>query len=119
MQRMAIVFVALFLCIAVAPSFAQTVQHGEFKLTIESEGWTLHQGEGTRTFQYIVTFDRPYESAPTMTYGVTGLDAGIEKNIRYTVKVEKVTITGFVIRITTWADSRIYGIYGNWLAFGK
>ncbi len=115
---MTLVLVSL-LCLATFPAQAQYMEHGQFDLSAQTEGWTLHQGEGTRYYQLIITFDKPFESAPTVTYGITGFDASTEKNLRLNVKVEKVTITGFVIRISTWQDSKVFSVSGNWLAIGK
>jgi hypothetical protein len=119
MRRILAVALALLLYAVAIPAVAQNVQHGEFKFSSESEGWTLHQGEGPRTFQYIVTFDRPYESAPIVSCSMTGFDAATDKNVRVNIKVEKVTITGFVVRVTTWADTKLFSVAGEWLALGK
>jgi len=98
---------------------AQTVQHGSFTAGPETEGWTLNDGTGQRSVQIMVLFDKPFESAPTVTLGITGFDISNEKGVRLTVKVEKVTIAGFVIRVSTWADSKIFGVNGDWFAIGK
>ena len=99
--------------------FAQTIAHGQFSAGSVTEGWTLSDGTGVRSAQIMVLFDKPFESAPTVTLGVTGFDISNEKGIRMTVKVENVSIAGFVIRVTTWADSRISSVSGDWFAIGK
>ncbi len=98
---------------------AQSMAHGQFTAGAETEGWNLNEGNGVRSVQIMVLFDKPFESAPTVTLGVTGFDISNEKGVRLTVKVEKVTIAGFVIRVTTWADSKIFSVNGDWFAFGK
>lgn len=99
--------------------FAQSIAHGQFTAGPETEGWNLTEGTGQRSVQIMVLFDKPFESAPTVTLGVTGFDISNEKGVRLSVKVEKVTIAGFVIRVTTWADSKIFSVSGDWFAFGK
>ncbi len=99
--------------------FAQNVAHGSFTAGPETEGWTLSDGNGQRSVQIMVLFDKPFESAPTVTLGITGFDISNEKGVRLSVKVEKVTIAGFVIRVTTWADSKIFSVNGDWFAIGK
>ncbi len=99
--------------------FSQSIAHGQFTAGPETEGWNLNDGTGQRSVQIMVLFDKPFESAPTVTLGITGFDISNEKGVRLSVKVEKVTIAGFVIRVTTWADSKIFSVSGDWFAFGK
>ncbi len=99
--------------------FAQNVAHGSFTAGPETEGWNLGDGNGQRSVQIMVLFDKPFESAPIVTLGITGFDISNEKGVRLSVKVEKVTIAGFVIRVTTWADSKIFSVNGDWFAIGK
>jgi hypothetical protein len=106
--------------LAVSPSlFAQSFEHGQFQVGPTTEGWNLNDGNGQRSVAIMVLFDKPFESAPTVTLGVTGFDISNQYGVRLSVKVEKVTIAGFVIRVTTWADSRIFSVNGDWFAYGK
>ncbi len=119
MRNVMVAILFSVLCLTGVQAHAQYMEHGQFDVGVQTEGWTLHQGDGTRYYQLIVTFDKPFESAPTVNYGVTGFDAATEKGLRLSVRVEKVTITGFVVKISTWQDSRVFSVSGNWLAIGK
>lgn len=99
--------------------FAQSFAHGQFTAGPETEGWNLSEGTGQRSVQIMVLFDKPFESAPTVTLGITGFDISNQNGVRLSVKVEKVTIAGFVIRVSTWSDSKIFSVTGDWFAFGK
>jgi len=48
---------------------------------------------------------------------VTQLDADKGVNTRYNVEVLSVSRDGFTVKIRTWADSKIFGISGYWLAY--
>jgi hypothetical protein len=109
----------IFLMLMVSSAYPQGFQKGEFNVNSQTEGWTLKDGSGSRTYQLIVVFDKPFESAPTVIVNLTGLDATTEKGLRISLKVEKVTTTMFVLKISTWQDSQINGVEGTWLALTK
>jgi hypothetical protein len=119
-MRSRIIALIAIAVLAGGPSLvAQTFAHGQFTAGPQTEGWNLNEGTGVRSVQIMVLFDKPFESAPTVTLGVTGFDISNQNGVRLTVKVEKVTIAGFVIRVSTWADSKIFSVNGDWFAFGK
>ena len=119
MKLRMITMVSVLMLAGCTALFAQSVAHGQFTAGPETEGLTLSDGNGQRSVQIMVLFDKPFESAPTVTLGITGFDISNEKGVRLSVKVEKVTIEGFVIRVTTWADSKIFSVNGDWFAIGK
>ncbi|XP_078323716.1 uncharacterized protein LOC111126552 isoform X1 [Crassostrea virginica] len=66
-----------------------------------------------------VTFQSPFEQAPTVTFGFYLLDNGWGKNLRVNTDVSGVTTTGFQISINTWKDTTLYGAGIRWMACGK
>ncbi|XP_078321793.1 uncharacterized protein LOC111110771 [Crassostrea virginica] len=66
-----------------------------------------------------VTFQSPFEQAPTVTYGLDLLDNAWDKNLRVDTTVSGVTTTGFHISINPWADTILYGARIRWMACGK
>jgi hypothetical protein len=40
-------------------------------------------------------------------------------NQRIVVKPINITLTGFDLEFTTWADSQVYSVWSNWTAFGN
>lgn len=109
----------VLLLLFVTPAIPQGFQKGEFNVNSQTEGWTLRDGNGSRTYQLIIVFDKPFESAPTVIVNLTGLDAMTDKGLRISLKIEKVTTTMFVLKISTWQDSQINGVEGTWLALSK
>ena len=117
--------VLFFLTIALAvglisTSFAQTkVLSGYWGASKTTQGYTLAENSGDRSVTITVNFLDPFENKPDVTLGVTLLDATSEKNVRYKVEALSVSRDAMTIKISTWADTKIYGISGYWLAHGE
>ncbi len=118
-MRNVALFVAVALVLVSALSFGQTIQKGDFTADQNSEGWTLGTGNGVRTHIVFVRFDKPFDSVPEVLVSLTGTDASVGKDgtVRVSVKTEKVNREGLVIKVQTWADSRVGAVYGSWIAF--
>jgi hypothetical protein len=118
MKRVALL-VALALIALSTIAFGQMIQKGDFAADINSEGWTLGGGNGVRTHIIFVTFEKPFEAVPQVLVSLTGTDASVGKDgtVRVSLKTEKVSREGFVIKVQTWADSRVGAVYGSWIAF--
>ncbi|NPV11531.1 MAG: hypothetical protein HPY57_07055 [Ignavibacteria bacterium] len=48
--------------------------------------------------------------------GVNQIDADKTTNLRYKVEATTVSRDGFALKITTWGDTKIFGIGGFWIA---
>jgi len=81
--------------------------------------YTLHENEGERSVTISVSFLNPFDTKPDVILSVNHVDAEAKANLRYTVTALTVTRDGFTIKIKTWADSKIFGITGYWLAHGE
>jgi outer membrane protein OmpA-like peptidoglycan-associated protein len=92
------VLAILFFSLTFIPS-AQEMQSGQWRIT-----------------QKEVRFAKPFQSMPDVSVTVTFLDADKNQNIRYDVKAISVSRDGFVIRIKTWNDTKIFGMGGYWFA---
>ena len=66
-----------------------------------------------------VTFQSPFEQAPTVTFGFYLLDNNWDRNLRVNTDVSGVTTTGFQISINPWGDTVLYGTRIRWMACGK
>jgi len=101
---------------AVAISQTQ-VQSGTWSANSNAtQNFTLHENEGVRSVIISVPFLKPFETKPDVILSVNHMDAESKTNVRYTVKSVTVTRDGFTIQISTWAETRIYGIAGYWMA---
>ena len=119
MRRNSLFVVALLLCSAFA--FGQTLQKGDFVSSVNSEGWTLASGTGERSFIEFVTFDKAFDSAPSVIATLTGYDAtaGKDETVKLQLTVDKITKSGCVIKIKTWGYCKVGAVWGSWLAFTK
>ena len=104
----------------IGSSFAQTkVLSGYWSVSKNTQGYTLAENSGDRSVTITVNFLDPFENKPDVTLGVTLLDATSDKNVRYKVEALSVSRDAMTIKISTWADTKIYGISGYWMAHGE
>jgi hypothetical protein len=107
------VFLLGFFTIASAQS---QVLSGKFSGNTQSSGYTLDKGTGERSYSIEVNFLKPFETRPNVILAVSMVDGEKASNLRYNAEAISVSRDGFTIKVTTWSDSKIYGISGFWLA---
>ena len=114
-------FSSILLVTLSAIALGQTIQKGDFSADTSSEGWSLGSGNGPRTHIVFVTFEKPFETVPTVMVTLTGYDASVAKDgaVRLTLKTEKVSREGFVIKVQTWADCHVGAVNGSWMAWAS
>ncbi len=101
-------------------AFAQTqVQSGTWSASESTEGYTLSTNQGSRNMLVTVEFPEPFDTKPDVIVGVTLLDATSEKNVRFKVEAMSVSRDAMTVRISTWADTKIFGVSGFWMAHAK
>ena len=118
MKSTAILLLMLVIA-SVAPAQKLTFQKGTFSSNYASDDWILNKGDGPRACKLFIQFDTPFTSAPTVIVNLTGVDAPTEHGLRVSLKVDKVSVSGFVLKIETWEDSRLNGVEGTWFAISK
>ncbi len=107
----------LVLFFATSMVFAQSeVQSGAFTASSNTDGYTLDKNTGNRSFNIEVNFKKSFTTKPKVVLSVNNLDADTKTNIRYSVEAISVSRDNFTVKITTWGDTKIYGISGFWLA---
>ncbi len=119
MRHKSLFVVGLLLCATFA--FGQTIQKGDFVSSVSNDGWTLATGTGERSYIEFVTFDKAFDSAPTVMASLTGYDATVGKDgtAKLQLIVDKITKSGCVIKIKTWGDCQVGAVWGSWIAFTK
>ena len=78
--------------------------------------YTLHENQGARSVIISVPFLKPFDTKPDVILTVNHMDAESKTNVRYTVTAVTVTRDGFTIQLSTWENTKIYGMNGYWLA---
>ncbi len=103
--------------------FAQTastspfqLESGNFYFNSSLEGFTLNQNSGERSVSIEVTFPKPFDKKPKVILSVFMLDADTKTQTRYKIEPYSVSRDGFMIKATTWGDTKINGIGGSWVA---
>lgn len=113
-------FLFLFLLAwTTASSSAQQMQSGPYRFDATMKDYSLDKGNGDRMVQIEITFTKPFDVKPEVIVSVNTLDADKGSNARFEVKTLGVSRDGFTVQVRTWADSKIHGIGGSWLAFSN
>lgn len=110
-------FVVLFLGLLTSTFSQPKFVTGKYTANTNNTGFTLDKNTGPRTYLLEVNFLNPFESRPEVIVNVSTLDADKATNVRYNVEATAISRDGFTIKITTWDDSKVFGIGGNWIAY--
>ena len=114
-----VIFIVLFVGSLSAASAQGQIMSGKYNANTNSSGYTLDKGSGDRTYTVEVSYPTGFDKKPTVVANVSTIDAEKTTNVRYSVEVTAVSRDGFIIKITTWGDSKIYGIGGSWIAYSE
>jgi len=85
------------------------------------EDWSLLEPAGglRRSVRRPVVFERKFSALPLVHVGVVGIDASKDDNLRLSVRAESITENGFVLRVETWLNTKIWSVEVSWLAIGS
>ncbi len=111
------IFVVFLLGLSTSTFSQSKFVTGKYAANTNNSGFTLDKNTGPRTFSLEVNFLNPFESRPEVIVTVSSLDADKATNVRYNVEATAVSRDGFTIKITTWDDSKVFGVGGNWIAY--
>lgn len=79
--------------------------------------YTLSSGSGVRVYDSYVLFKQPFTVTPEISVSIHSLDMDRSHNDRIYCSVKDVTPYGFTLRAETWADSLIYAVGMDWIAY--
>jgi hypothetical protein len=120
MKKLSVLYFVFFFILGSSIVFSQTlIQSGKFSANSSTANYTLDKNSGDRSITIDVTFDKPFDKKPSVVLSVTSLDMDTKSNSRYSIEASSVSRDGFTIKISTWSESKIYGISGSWLAFSN
>jgi H-type lectin domain len=119
MKKILLVTILFVMGLAFAASAQTKVESGTWSASTSTPGYTLAENKGDRSVTISVNFLDPFENKPDVTLSVTLLDATSDKNVRYKVETLSVSRDAMTIKISTWADTKILGIQGYWMAHGE
>lgn len=78
--------------------------------------WT---GNGPREIDAVVEFQAGFRRDPVVQASIAAFDVGNAANARVDVNVVSVTRENFIVRVTTWADTKLATIHVGWTAIGR
>ena len=113
------IFIVLFVGSLSVISAQGQIMSGKYAANVNSSGYTLDKGSGDRTYTVEISYPTGFEKKPTVVAMVSTVDAEKSTNLRYSVEVTAVSRDGFIVKITTWGDCKIYGIGGSWIAYSE
>ena len=111
--------ICILLAFASSISFAQHLQSGTYRFDATMKDYSLDKGNGDRMVQLEITFTKPFDVKPEVIVSVNTLDADKGSNARFEVKTLGISRDGFTVQVRTWADSKIHGIGGSWIAYSN
>jgi hypothetical protein len=77
----------------------------------------FRDGEGERHFEYAVKFEQPFEEVPQILVALNHLDVESHTALRLSVTAEKISASGFTLRYSTWANTQVFSVGAQWIAF--
>jgi len=92
---------------------------GKYTVNYNNSGYTLDKNTGERSYTMEVNFLNPFEKRPEVVVTISLLDADKGTNVRYNVETTGVSRDGFTLKISTWGDSKIFGLGGTWIAYSE
>jgi len=90
---------------------------GSFSFNSSVAGYTLDKNTGDRSTSIEVTFDKPFDKKPKVILTTTLIDADSKSNLRYSIEAVSFSRDGFMIKVNTWGDTKIFQLGGSWIAY--
>ena len=120
MKKISLIIILSFYVAFSSSLSAQTnAQSSSWSFNQSLPSYSLDNTNGERSMTLDVDFEIPFEKIPQVFLSVTQIDADKESNLRYNVEAISISRDGFTIKVSTWADSKIFSISGFWIALGE
>ncbi|MFH1198232.1 MAG: H-type lectin domain-containing protein [bacterium] len=119
MKKLSFLFAVLFFVFAVSNYAQPVIKSGRYAADYNVSGYGLHINDGVRSFEIEVVFDEAFSVRPEVLLNVDLVDVEKSGNTRYKLEVKSLNKEGFIIKITAWADTKVNGLAGSWLAYTK
>jgi len=91
---------------------------------VNSEDWNLSaipvgELDVPRTYNTDIFFPEPFNTVPVVQVALVGFDLDQRDSARLSVAASHITTEGFKLAVTTWMETRVYGVEASWLAIGS
>lgn len=106
------------ICIYYEATYLMHIQAGHHAVADNDRAFrAFKDGEGERHFEHGVKFEQPFEDVPQILVALNRLDIASHAALKVSVTAETISVAGFTLRYSTWADTRILGVGAQWMAF--
>jgi len=95
------------------------IQSGKYNANSRTPKWQLLSGKGDRPHEERIDFPTSFKEPPSVIVGLTGLDVDKTENLRVVVEARTPDRNGFTIYFKTWSETKVYGLWIQWIAFGS
>ena len=111
-----LIFFLFYIIFSSSLSAQTNTQSSSWSFNQSLPAYALDNNNGERQMTLDVDFETPFEKIPQIFLSVTQIDEDKETNQRYNVQAISVSREGFTIKVSTWADTKIFSISGFWIA---
>ena len=112
------IFLSLFFLLSISSS-AQKMQSSSWSVNQSLAAYSLDKNDGERSMTIDIDFEIPFKEKPKIILSITQMDSDKESNVRVNVEAISISRDGFTIKVSTWADTKLFSISGYWLAMTK
>lgn len=96
------------------------IQTGIHAVADDNEAFrSFRDGEGERSFDHLVRFERPFATEPKILVTLSHFDLPSYTALRLNITAEKISASGFTLRYFTWANTQILGLGVQWVALAE
>ena len=75
-------------------------------------------GTGARSVQKWINFSENFTQSPKITTTLSLLDSDRNRNLRVSCKALNISKNKFLLKISTWAGTKLYAARCSWIAHG-
>lgn len=109
------IFPTLFFLLSISV-FAQKMQSSSWSVNQSLAAYSLDKNDGERSMTIDIDFETAFTEKPQIILSITQMDSDKEANVRINVEAISISRDGFTLKVSTWADSKLFSISGYWLA---
>lgn len=109
------IFPTLFFLLSISV-FAQKMQSSSWSVNQSLAAYSLDKNDGERSMTIDIDFETAFTEKPQIILSITQMDSDKEANVRINVEAISISRDGFTLKVSTWADSKLFSISGSWLA---
>lgn len=88
-------------------------QHGHWTSFIHAKSGNCNQVNAK------IKFGKPYDEAPKVVVFLSGIQANCNYQLRFNIRAEDVTTTGFKLKGGTWCDSILFNLKITWISYAS